>query len=171
MEERSTDVPNPSTDVPNPSTDVLNPSAEVNQATTCLLLFLTIYQRGEHNIEYQLTFAGSNFIFHDSRGIEAGSESELKIVKEFIRKREGLVDLRDQLHVIWWVISILRGRHDSCYMPTGTVSQWMINVQSLGLNRLFSVLELAEVFFSFFFCTTSDAVIFSSTCGVDLHQV
>ena len=95
MEERSTDVPNP-------STDVLNPSAEVNQATTCSLLFLTIYQRGEHNIEYQLTFAGSDFIFHDSRGIEAGSEGELKIVKEFIQKREQLVDLRDQLHVIWY---------------------------------------------------------------------
>ena len=84
------------------SSDVLNPSVEVKQATTYLLLFLMIYQRGEHNIEYQVTYAGSNFIFHDSRGIEAGSEGELKIVKEFIRNREELVDLRDQLHVIWY---------------------------------------------------------------------
>ena len=84
------------------STDALNPSAEVKQATTCLILFLTTHQRGVHNIEYQLTFTGSNFIFHDSRGIEAGSEGELKIVKEFIQKREQLVDLRDQLHVIWY---------------------------------------------------------------------
>ena len=45
-------------------------------------------------------------------------------------------------------------------MLTGTVSQWMINVQSLGLNRLSLVLELAEVFFSFSFCTTLDNVIF-----------
>ena len=91
------------------STDVLKPSAEVQQATICLLLFLIImiHQRGEHNIEYQLTFAGSNFIFHDSRGIEAGSEDELEIVKEFIQKREQCVDLRDQLHVIWYSYSLL----------------------------------------------------------------
>ena len=84
------------------STDVLNPSVEVKQIITCLSLFLTIHQRGEHNIEYQLTFSGSNFIFHDSRGIEAGSEDELKLVKEFIQKREQLVNLKDQLHVIWY---------------------------------------------------------------------
>ena len=84
------------------STDVLNPSAEVKQIATCLQLFLMIPQRGEHNIEYQLTFSGSNFIFHDSRGIEAGSEDELNVVKEFIQKREQLVDLKDQLHVIWY---------------------------------------------------------------------
>jgi hypothetical protein len=105
-----------STDVPNPSTDILNPSAEVKQTTTCLLLFLMIHQRGEHNIEYQLTFAGSNFIFHDSRGIEAGSEGELKIVKEFIQKREQLVDLRDQLHVIWYTHSLLTDRHNLSYL-------------------------------------------------------
>jgi len=84
------------------STDVLNPSAEVKRIATYLQLFLMIPQRGEHDIEYQLTFSGSNFIFHDSRGIEAGSEDELKAVKEFIQKREQLVDLKDQLHVIWY---------------------------------------------------------------------
>ena len=130
-----------------------------------------LYQRGEHNIEYQLTFAGSNFIFHDSRGIEAGSEAELKIVKEFIQKREQLVDLKDQLHVIWYIHSLLTDRHNLSYLPTGTVSQWMINVQSLGLNRLSLVLELAEVFFSFSFCAISDNVKFSSACCVDLYQV
>jgi hypothetical protein len=130
------------------STDVLNPSAEVKQITTCLLLFLMIHQRGEHNIEYQLTFSGSNFIFHDSRGIEAGSEDELKTVKEFIQKREQLVDLKDQLHVIWYsFFSLLTDRHSLSYLKTGTVSQWMISVQYLGLNRHSLVLELAEVFF------------------------
>jgi hypothetical protein len=94
------------------SGDVLNPSAEVRKITTCLLLFLMIHQRGEHNIEYQLTFSGSNFIFHDSRGIEAGSEDELKTVKEFIQKREQLVDLKDQLHVIWYTHSLLTDRHN-----------------------------------------------------------
>jgi hypothetical protein len=131
-----------------------------------------IHQRGEHNIEYQLTFAGSNFIFHDSRGIEAGSEDELTIVKRFIQKREQLVDLKDQLHVIWYsFFSRLEDKLILFYLKTGTVSQWMINVQSLGLNRLSLLLELAEVFFSFSFCTTSDNVIFSSACCADIHQV
>jgi len=106
-----------------------------------------IHQRGKHNIEYQLTYAGSNFIFHDSRGIEAGSEDELKIVKEFIQKRERLVDLKDQLHVIWYGRHLLTDRYNLFYLPTGTVSQWMITVQSLGLNRHSLVLELAEVYF------------------------
>jgi hypothetical protein len=74
-------------------------------------------------------------------------------VKEFIQKREGLVDLRDQLHVIWYGHSLLTD-NNSYYMPTGTVSQWMISDQSLGLNRLSLVLELAEVYFVFSFCTT-----------------
>jgi GTPase SAR1 family protein len=64
MKGRSTDVPNPAIGTLNSSTDVLNPST----------------QRGEHNIEYQLTYPSSNFIFHDSRGIEAGSEDELDVV-------------------------------------------------------------------------------------------
>jgi hypothetical protein len=65
-------------------------------------------------------------------------------VKEFIQKREGLADLKNQLHVIWYGDNLLTD-NNSYYMPTGTVSQWMISVQSLGLNRLSSVLELAEV--------------------------
>jgi hypothetical protein len=60
-----------------------------------------IYQRGEHNIEYQLTYPGSNFIFHDSRGIEAGSKDELEKVKKFILTREQNIELKNQLHVIW----------------------------------------------------------------------
>ena len=60
-----------------------------------------ICQRGKHDIEYQLTYPGSNFIFHDSRGIEAGSEDELEIVKRFILAREQNAKLRNQLHVIW----------------------------------------------------------------------
>ena len=60
-----------------------------------------IHQRGEHNIEYQITYSGSNFIFHDSRGIEAGSEDELQLVKEFIQTREQHRELKNQLHVIW----------------------------------------------------------------------
>jgi hypothetical protein len=60
--------------------------------------------RGEHNIEHQITFPGSNFIFHDSRGIEAGGEDELQTVMSFIQKRSKQPELRDQLHAIWYCI-------------------------------------------------------------------
>ena len=45
------------------------------------------------------------------------------------------------------IASLLTDAHNLFYLWTGTVSQWMINVQSLGLNRRSLVLELAEVFF------------------------
>jgi hypothetical protein len=151
------------------STDVLNPSAEVKQAITSLLLFLIIHQRGKHNIEYQLTYAGSNFIFHDSRGIEAGSEGELKIVKEFIQKREQLVDLSDQLHVIWYSHSLLTNRYNLPYLLTGIVSQWMISVQYLGQKRHSLVLELAEVFFLSLFVQPLIMSFFSSACCAHFH--
>ena len=73
-----------------------------------------IYQRGEHDIEYQLTYPGSNFIFHDSRGIEAGSKGELEMVKNFIQTRGQNAELKNQLHVIWWVHSFIIDWH--CYL-------------------------------------------------------
>ena len=41
------------------------------------------------------------FIFHDSRGFEAGGEDELGIVKDFIEERAKEGRMRDQLHAIW----------------------------------------------------------------------
>jgi hypothetical protein len=59
-------------------------------------------QRGEHDIEDEITYEGSNFIFHDSRGIEAGATGEMEIVRGFINKRSTLdVRLSDRLHAIW----------------------------------------------------------------------
>jgi len=60
--------------------------------------------RGEHNIEHQITYQGCNFIFHDSRGFEAGSQNELKTVREFIAERSRRLELKDQLHAIWYCI-------------------------------------------------------------------
>jgi hypothetical protein len=41
------------------------------------------------------------FIFHDSRGFEAGGESEFNKVKEFIVGRSKETKLRNRLHAIW----------------------------------------------------------------------
>ncbi|EIW77745.1 hypothetical protein CONPUDRAFT_61870 [Coniophora puteana RWD-64-598 SS2] len=58
-------------------------------------------QRGQHDIKYQIMYPGSHFIFHDSRGIEAGSADELRIIRDFLRERESQTLLENQLHAIW----------------------------------------------------------------------
>jgi len=63
--------------------------------------------RGEHDIEDEITYEGSNFIFHDSRGIEAGAVEEMEIVRRFINSRSTLeVQLKDRLHAIWYCIPL-----------------------------------------------------------------
>jgi len=41
------------------------------------------------------------FIFHDSRGFEAGDVSELGIVKDFIKEYSAKNILKNRLHAIW----------------------------------------------------------------------
>ncbi|KAG2072247.1 era-like GTP-binding protein [Suillus decipiens] len=62
-------------------------------------------ERGEHNIDNELVFPSNpGFVFHDSRGFEAGGESEFEKVKEFITRRSKETRLKDQLHAIWYCI-------------------------------------------------------------------
>jgi len=62
-----------------------------------------------HNVENELVFKSNpGFVFHDSRGFEAGGVQEFDDVKEFITKRSKMIELRDQLHVIWYVIPRLK---------------------------------------------------------------
>ncbi|KAF8627689.1 hypothetical protein AX15_004298 [Amanita polypyramis BW_CC] len=60
--------------------------------------------RGLHDIEHQITYPGSNFIFHDSRGFESGSANEIKKVRDFIKKRSASKRRGDRLHAIWYCI-------------------------------------------------------------------
>jgi hypothetical protein len=60
-------------------------------------------QRGEHNIEDEYTFTKHDgYVFHDSRGFEAGSEEELEIVQDFVRHRSQKRQLNQRLHAIWF---------------------------------------------------------------------
>jgi hypothetical protein len=59
-------------------------------------------------IEYEITYPNNPlFVFHDSRGIEAGAEtdesSELRIeyIQAFIDDRAQRRQVKDQLHAIW----------------------------------------------------------------------
>jgi hypothetical protein len=57
-----------------------------------------------HDIEDELIFTNhTGYIFHDSRGFEAGGEDELNFVQEFVRRKLREPQLRDRLHAIWSV--------------------------------------------------------------------
>ncbi|KAG2342787.1 era-like GTP-binding protein [Suillus weaverae] len=62
-------------------------------------------ERGEHDIENEMVFRNNpGFVFHDSRGFEAGGESEFDKMKAFIASRSKETSIKDQLHVIWYCI-------------------------------------------------------------------
>ncbi|KAG2045970.1 hypothetical protein BDR06DRAFT_899966 [Suillus hirtellus] len=76
-----------------------------NRAGTKVGYELMYFQRGEHNIENEMVFKSSpGFVFHDSRGFEAGGESEFNMVKAFITCRSKETEITNQLHVIWYCI-------------------------------------------------------------------
>ncbi|KAN0124046.1 hypothetical protein V8E52_002536, partial [Russula decolorans] len=61
--------------------------------------------RGEHDIEDNFQYPTAHgFVFHDSRGFEAGGANELDNVKEFINRRAKRDLLKDQLHAIWYCL-------------------------------------------------------------------
>ncbi|KAL4082110.1 hypothetical protein V8B97DRAFT_1927547 [Scleroderma yunnanense] len=60
-------------------------------------------ERGYHNIEDELIFQSNpGFIFHDSRGFEAGSDSELKLMKRFVAEQATTMKLEKRIHTIWF---------------------------------------------------------------------
>ena len=64
-------------------------------------------QRGQHDINDELIFTKHDgYIFHDSRGFEAGSKDELATVQEFVKNKSGQKRLRDRLHAIWFVLFV-----------------------------------------------------------------
>ncbi|KAJ7238253.1 hypothetical protein C8J57DRAFT_1246669 [Mycena rebaudengoi] len=70
--------------------EIFNPSGEL---------------RGEHDIENELMFKSNpGYIFHDSRGFESGSASEVERVKAFISDRSWTGDLPKQIHAIWYCL-------------------------------------------------------------------
>jgi len=61
--------------------------------------------RGMHDIEHELIFRSNDkFVFHDSRGFEAGSADEFQRLKEFIADRANTTFLKKRIHAIWYCI-------------------------------------------------------------------
>lgn len=67
--------------------------------------------RGMHDVKREITFEGRpDLIVHDSGGFEAGAETELHAISDFMRERAEAVDIRDRLHVIWLCVEITSSR-------------------------------------------------------------
>jgi hypothetical protein len=80
----------------------LNPNAQVMWIYSLNYFLLKVWQRGEHDIENEMIFKSNTaFVFHDSRGFEAGRTFEMDKVKDFLQKCSGNSSIRDHLHVIW----------------------------------------------------------------------
>ncbi|KAF8327980.1 hypothetical protein F5887DRAFT_159461 [Amanita rubescens] len=75
-----------------------------NQLEQSMIHLMPSVERGLHDIEHQITYPGSNFIFHDSRGFESGSTEELEIAWKFIERKSVETELKNQLHAIWYCI-------------------------------------------------------------------
>ena len=101
-------------------------------------------QRGGHDIDNQMIFKSNpGFIFHDSRGFEAGGDRELKLVLQFIQQRSKATNVNEQLHAIWCVgpgfyptDKLLTQIKCSC---VGTAFQQRMTDLSPLLRRSFSV--------------------------------
>ena len=80
----------------------LNPTSQVMRIYIFYYILPKVLQRGEHDIENEMRFKSNPaFVFHDSRGFEAGRTSELDKVKDFVQKHSTNRDIGNHLHVIW----------------------------------------------------------------------
>ena len=69
-------------------------------------------QRGLHDIDDELVFPNpdrykAGYVFHDSRGFEAGSKDELDTIQKFVKRKSQQKLLRERLHAIWFVFSCI----------------------------------------------------------------
>ncbi|KAK1231060.1 hypothetical protein PQX77_005836 [Marasmius sp. AFHP31] len=60
-------------------------------------------ERGQSRIDWEITFPSNpGYVFHDSRGMEAGSTEEIEKLNDFMERRSKKQLLEDHLHVIWY---------------------------------------------------------------------
>ncbi|KAF8447438.1 hypothetical protein L210DRAFT_3641382 [Boletus edulis BED1] len=59
-------------------------------------------ERGIADIDREfISSTNKRFVVHDSLGFESGDEGNMKIVKDFVARRNAMPELKDQLHAIW----------------------------------------------------------------------
>ncbi|KIK55632.1 hypothetical protein GYMLUDRAFT_263975, partial [Collybiopsis luxurians FD-317 M1] len=90
-------------------------------------------ERGHSHIENEITYpSDEDYIFHDSRGMEAGSEEELDILKAFIKDKQEQRYLSQRLHVIWLCLPVDNdrplGQQEMAFFEHGTEGVPVISV-------------------------------------------
>ena len=59
-------------------------------------------KRGLHDVREEIVHKNRpDLIIHDSGGFEAGDESQMRAVGEFVTERSLQTKIEDRLHVIW----------------------------------------------------------------------
>ena len=82
-------------------------------------------QRGQHDINDELIFTNHDgYIFHDSRGFEAGSKDELETVQTFVKWKSQRHRLQDRLHAIWFVVYLQLLIYDGHGCISGIAFRW-----------------------------------------------
>jgi len=68
--------------------------------------------RGLHDIHDEIHFPSRpGFVFHDSRGFEAGSSAQLHTLQQFVERRSfTVIHLKEQLHAIWMCLPLDESR-------------------------------------------------------------
>ena len=67
-----------------------------------MLMKLHGWQRGLHDVRNEIRFPSRpGFVFHDSRGFEAGSVDEFATVRKFVEDSSTTRSVKEQLHAIW----------------------------------------------------------------------
>ncbi|KDR86076.1 hypothetical protein GALMADRAFT_150392 [Galerina marginata CBS 339.88] len=95
-------------------------------------------ERGIHDVRRSFTFKSNpRFIFHDSRGFEAGGEEEFKAVMTFIEDSTKSKEVGDQIHVIWY-----------CFEPDVSRPLLPLEVKFFNENRVWNV-PVVAIFMKF----------------------
>ena len=132
---------------------------------------ILLVQRGEHDIENELSFTNhQGYVFHDSRGFEAGDGKELKIVREFVGRRSQESKLADRLHAIWFVLV----RICNFASPQRLLLRYCVPMDnarpSLDLKYV-DVICPDMNGTSKHNCTNGELTSFSSSCDSRIHQI
>ena len=130
-------------------------------------------QRGEHDIDDELVITDCDrYVFHDTRGFEAGSDDELKIIREFVRRKSREKRLKNRLHAIWFAFLSLSVYS---YEPLRLLFRYCIPMDndrpSLDLKYLEDICPDKNGMSKYDLETGIDVRDFSSPCDSGLHQV
>ncbi|KDQ53794.1 hypothetical protein JAAARDRAFT_136683, partial [Jaapia argillacea MUCL 33604] len=84
-------------------------STLINQAFKVDFAKASDREVGRSNIETEITFPeNSQFVLHDSQGLEPGEVENLNTIKSFVKGRMAEPKIKDRLHAIWLCIEVPR---------------------------------------------------------------